>query len=131
MAYATTDDLGDYLSPDAPPANAARLLERASDLVDEMLIGAIYDVNDDGDPTDADVAAALTKATCAQAQFMMATGDETGAHTGGTVKVGDVQITRPASTGRSPGGGRYAPAALGALRVAGLRPVGPITRRYW
>lgn len=57
------------------PEDFDRLLERASELIDDYLRTAVYDVDDDGAPTDDDVIAALRDATCAQVEFWLA-GDE-------------------------------------------------------
>jgi hypothetical protein len=58
-----------------PPADLSRLLERASELIDDHCRTARYDVDDDDLPTDEGVAAALRDATCAQVEFWLA-GDE-------------------------------------------------------
>lgn len=82
MAYATTGELTAWL-PDGltVPADATRLLASASRAVDRMLmvLGAVYDVDTDNLPTDADVIVALRNATCAQASWWIETGDEQGA----------------------------------------------------
>lgn len=121
MAYATTNDLALYLGSDAP-ANADYLLELATDIVDELLIGVVYDVDDNDWPTDEDVLATLVKATCAQAAYMQMVGDPTNAQGAFTsVKIGEVSATR-ASAGGSTSQSIYAPNALRVLRVAGLKP---------
>ncbi|MFD5711328.1 hypothetical protein ACFWHW_13175 [Streptomyces pharetrae] len=118
MAYATEQQLIDYLAPDPAPANAAKVLDRASDDIDGLLIGAVYDTDSNGMPTDPKVQAALRKATLAQAEYLVATGDLTGAQRQwGRVQVGGVEYIRGTS-GTEPG--RIAPAALQALRVAGV-----------
>ncbi|MEU8556025.1 hypothetical protein AB0C80_18815 [Streptomyces anthocyanicus] len=117
MAYATEQQLIDYLAPDPAPANAAKVLDRASDDIDGLLIGAVYDTDADGMPTDPKVQAALRKATLAQAEYLVSTGDLTGAQRQWrSVRLGDAEYTR-ATTGTEPG--RIAPSALQALRVAG------------
>jgi hypothetical protein len=118
VAYATEQQLIDYLAPDAAPANAAKVLDRASDDIDGLLIGAVYDTDAYGMPTDARVQEALRKATLAQAEYLVATNDLTGAQRQwGTVSVGEVSYTR-GTTGMEPG--RIADAALQALRVHGF-----------
>lgn len=52
-----------------PPTDTERLLLRASELIDDYIRTAIYDVDTDGEPTDADDIAALRDATCAQVEF--------------------------------------------------------------
>jgi hypothetical protein len=131
VAYATTADFEDYLTPldVAVPSNAAGLLRLASDMVDELLIGAVYDHDDDGDPTDPTDQAALRKATCAQAHYLMTTGDLTGAQASlQSASVGSVSWTRASSAAGGVVQARYAPAAVAALRVAGLTP--NATRRW-
>ena len=58
-----------------PPEDIARLLERASELVDDYVRTAFYPVDVDGLPTEADHIAAFRDATCAQVEFWTA-GDE-------------------------------------------------------
>jgi hypothetical protein len=60
--------------PTDPPANADLLLRTASRVVDELLIGRVYDVDSDGLPTDTDVAQALQDATVSIALELEATG---------------------------------------------------------
>jgi hypothetical protein len=74
MAYATTQQLQTYTGA-TPPADATRLLGRASELIDDHIVTAIYDVDDQGNPTDAKIIAALADATCAQVEHWLA-GDE-------------------------------------------------------
>lgn len=74
--YATASDLEDYLRAD-PPADADRLLERASELLDaEVLLTAWYDVDDSLMPTNALVIAAFARATCAQVEFWGEVGEQ-------------------------------------------------------
>lgn len=74
MAYATSPELVTYTGATAP-ADATRLLARASDLIDDHIVTAVYNVNAAGAATDATVIAALRDATCAQVEFWLA-GDE-------------------------------------------------------
>ena len=57
------------------PADAARLLVRASEVIDQALRTAIYAVDTTGAPTDVAVIQVLADATCAQVEFWE-TGDE-------------------------------------------------------
>lgn len=119
-AHATTVDLiGDdesdgYLSQSyvevIDPDDISRLLARASELVD----GAVrqpYTTDDDGLATDADIAAALRDATCAQVEQWIEVGEENA-------------IDGLAGTPRSVGGGvrapELSPRALRILLNAGL-----------
>lgn len=127
MAYATVDDFEAYLDGEALPSNAARLLDTASDLIDDMLVGAIYDVDENGDPTDPADIATLKKATCAQAQYLAMLGDETGAQANfASASAGAVSFSRMigSSPSRTIVSARYAPQAVSILRTAGFLPVG-------
>jgi len=111
--YAETSDLVAML-PDGltAPADATRLLIRASRAIDSALRTAVYAVDDDGVPTDTLLAAALLDATCEQAAWWLETGDEQGV--AGTI------------TSAGSGGGPYwsggvpwlSPAAMDILRGA-------------
>lgn len=129
MAYATVQDFEDYLAPDALPSASGRLLERASTIVDEMVIGAVYSVDDEDMPTEPKVLAAFKSATLAQAHYMTVAGDETNALQGFiSVTQGSVSYSRATSssgTNSSATGSRYSSDAYGILRVAGLLPVTP------
>ena len=57
------------------PPDADRLLVRASEVIDQALRTAVYDVDTAGAPTNVAVIAALVGATCAQVEFWE-TGDE-------------------------------------------------------
>ncbi|MFR9794232.1 hypothetical protein ACL07V_37355 [Streptomyces sp. MB22_4] len=122
MAYATISDLEAWLAPDPAPANAARLLEQASDTIDAALIGAMYE------PTDPDVQDTLRRACVRQVHWMMERGDETGAQDDvQSMTTGQRSITRRNGTG--PGGSaapRVAPAAATVLRTSGLLTMWPL-----
>lgn len=117
MAYATVDDLTEYVDP--PPANAPLLLDRASRLVTRATLTAIYD------STDATIQAALRTATCEQVAAWVA-GEEDG--TGATpvytnVSIGSVTLGGRTSTAGAAGGARadeLAPQARLTLDEAGL-----------
>ncbi|MFJ4009464.1 hypothetical protein [Streptomyces sp. NPDC090026] len=114
--YATTTDLANYLRA-APPTGAARLLLRASELLDsDFLKAAVYDVDDAGMPTDALVVAAFRTAVCAQVEFWGETGEETDI-SGPTqgVTIGSVNLQYGTGTDR-PGPDYYAPKVARALR---------------
>lgn len=74
MLHATSEQLAAYTGA-AAPAEADRLLARASELIDSALLTASYAVDNTGTATDPEVLAALADATCAQAEFWL-TGDE-------------------------------------------------------
>lgn len=73
-AYATEAELTAFVG--SAVSDGARLLERASELVDSHVV-ATYDVDSSTDlPTDTDVAAALRDATCAQVEFWVEVGED-------------------------------------------------------
>jgi hypothetical protein len=75
VAHATDEQLAAYLGT-AAPADADRLLDRASELIDSALVTASYAVDSTGAATDAQVLAALADATCAQVEFWLASDEE-------------------------------------------------------
>lgn len=137
MAYATIVDLVNYLNGEDPPPGAERLLVRASEVIDDLLIGAVYPVDDDGMPTKPAHVDAFKRAACAQTQFMGAATkageDETGWSSRYTsVAVGSVSYSRAASPA-APGQTvipEAASQAVSVLRTAGLLPVSAYNFRY-
>lgn len=121
MPYATTEQLGTYLPDDlGVPEDAARLLGRASELVDDHIAAAVYDVNNQGVPTYQPVIDGLRDAVCAQVEFWL-TGDEEDDVLGPTqgIAVGGLQLQYGAGQNRATP--MYlAPRAARALRKAGL-----------
>lgn len=115
MAYATTAELAAYLGIDESdlPDDAGRLLERASEDVDYITLDRIDD--DDTDHTDA-----AKKATMAQVEMWLETGEQQAI--GGNVQgfqVGRLQVQYGAGSNRvAPIG--MAPRARRFLLLAGL-----------
>ncbi|WP_328683144.1 hypothetical protein [Streptomyces sp. NBC_00343] len=127
MAYATVEEFTDYLDPDPVPDNAARLLNRASKRLDSVLIGAVYETDENGLPTDPDLVEIFREAVCIQAQYIAALGDETGAMANvSQMSLGNQQIVRALSVVGS-GTPRVSPDMLELLQVEGLWPVYPYT----
>ena len=123
MPHATVADLEAWLAPEAAPDNAARLLEQASDAVDEILYGVAYD------STDPEVQAVLRKATVRQVHWMIERDDETGAQSDvQSMSVGQRSITRFSnSRGQQSGSAkRFAPQAVSVLRTSGLLQFWPL-----
>lgn len=119
MTYATAADVGTWLGG-TTPADADRLLSRASDLLDETLLTAVYDTDTAGLPTDSTVAAALRDAACAQVEFWTV-GDEEDDILGPVqgVAVAGLQVQYGAGDNRATP--MYlAPRAARILRTAGL-----------
>ena len=73
MPYATVSALEAWLAPEPAPANAVRLLSRASTAIDRALYGLAYDI------TDSAVRQTLSDACVQQVQWMVDRDDETGA----------------------------------------------------
>lgn len=125
MAYATPAELSAYTGQAlGVPTEDQRLLDRASEKVDAVLVGAYYATNAQGMPTDVNHIAALKNATCAQVEYWRDTGDEL--DTMGDfrqVTIGSLNMTR-ADSGRSRR--RLAPRAIDHLRLGGLLPITPV-----
>lgn len=119
--YATLDDLGAYLGSE-PPADCARLLARAQDLVDAAMTGSMYAIDAAGEnPTDAAVVAALRKATCAQVEWWLADGDEFDQMTKfSSFSIEGISVARASGVG--PRQYRLCDRAWDALRAAKLLP---------
>lgn len=119
MSYATNEQLTNFLGYPAPE-DAARLLVRASELIDDYTITAVYNVDSDDQPTDATVAGAFADATCAQVEYWL-TADEEDDILGPLqgVAVAALQLQMGAGTNRATP--MYlAPRAARHLRRAGL-----------
>lgn len=121
MAYATISDLEAWLAPEPAPAGAHRLLEQASDALDQALIGAMYE------PTDPGVQDVLRKACVRQVHWMMDRDDETGANNDlQSMSAGSRSFTRR-TVGEGAGAApRIAPQAVTVLRTSGLLTMWPL-----
>ncbi|WP_141575855.1 hypothetical protein [Actinomadura sp. WMMA1423] len=123
VAYATTGDLAEFLNTIPVWPGAERHLEQASEDIDELLIGAVYDVDANELPTDPKVKAAIIRATCAQAHYIRECGDETGGKSQFTsVHVGSMGYSRnrlisESGTRKS---SKYSDRAIAILRVERL-----------
>lgn len=124
MAYATPADLAALLAPAAAPANAERLLTRASRVIDTAIKCAVYDVDSDGDPTDPAIIAALRDATCEQAAYWIESGADEGLPSGySSVSIGSVSLSGGPGAAAGPPGtltGALAGQARAILDEAGL-----------
>lgn len=121
--YATTQDYATYLGS-APPG-IDLLLARATRLVDEALLSAVYAVDDDGMPTDSAVRSALRDATIEQAAYWVATGEDGSGATAeyANVSIGSVSLGRAQAGAGGGGSGAarpLAPQAYQILSQAGL-----------
>lgn len=121
--YATPEQLAAWTGQPAP-ADAERLLARASADVDAALLCAYYRTSDAGMPIDPPVVQALADATCAQVEYQLATGDDGTGAAGrwGSVSIGPVSLSDRRDDPRTPGDVDLAPRAHRALMGAGLLP---------
>lgn len=122
MAYASVSDLEEWLAEPVPD-NAVRLLEQASDAVDELLYGVAYDA------TDPEVQAVLRKATIRQAHWAIERDDETGAQADvQSMSVGQRSVTRysKGAGGSSGSAPRFAPQTVSVLQTSGLLQFMPL-----
>lgn len=122
MVYATTAQLASFLgTPEgALPADAGRLLQRGSELVQDSTVTAVYDVDSSGLPTLPAAVTAFQGATCAQVEYWLA-GDEEDDVLGPLqgMSAGSQQQQYGAGTNRATP--MYlAPRAARILRLAGL-----------
>lgn len=128
LVYATPQELAAWLGLTDPPAGASLALRDASLVVDGLLVGAVYDVDETGAPTDQEVIDALRDATCAQAVFKPK-GDNLPSDDGG--KVASVKVDKVSkSYAVSPTTGAVvddpvSSQAVSILRLAGLVPAHP------
>ena len=123
-AVATASDWQNLLHV-TPPDNAEYLLALATEDVDDLIVGAVFDTVA-GLPADPDLLAALKLATVVQAVFLADGKDPSGGAAAiQEVTVGGVRYTRAARGDRP---GRYSPRAQGILQRAGLIPVAPYHR---
>lgn len=128
--YATASDYAAYAEEpfDGDEATLTKRLRRASSVIDGLTRLAVYRMDDDGMPFDADVADAFRDATCAQVEFWETTDDPTGAEsTMGPVRIGSVSlggtgVGGSAQNTRSASDSRIAAEAVEILRNAGLTP---------
>ncbi|MEW1843143.1 hypothetical protein AB0392_34825 [Nonomuraea angiospora] len=130
VVYATAADYAAYTGQPAP-AGIDAVLARASERIDELLVTAVYNVDPVTElPTDPKEAAAIARATCAQAAWSLAVGDPYGvAAAFKDVQIGSVKLSR--AGGGETGPARHAPDAAAILRTAGLLPGFVIDHGAW
>lgn len=121
--YATPEQLTAWTGQPAP-ADAERLLARASEDVDDALLTAVYAVDSLGMPTDPAIVTTLTEAVCAQVEYQLATGDDGTGAAGkwGSVVIGPVSLGDRRDAPQAAGDVDLAPRAQRALTRAGLLP---------
>ena len=110
------------------PPDAARLLVRASEVIDQALRTAIYAVDTTGAPTDAAVIQVLADATCAQVEFWE-TGDEEDDILGpvDSLSLAGMSVKMSANQGDRVSPTYLAPRAHRILVNAGLRDGQPVS----
>ncbi|WP_428956222.1 hypothetical protein [Streptomyces sp. cg35] len=115
-SYATVSDLEAWLTPEPAPANAARLLDRASTAIDRALYGLAYDKDDP------EVQEVLSRACVRQVHWLIGRDDETGAQDDvASMSTGQRSFTRRApKDGESASSQRLAQSAADVLKVSGL-----------
>lgn len=117
MIYATTTDT-DLATEDQ--------LERASLAVDRALIGALYDTDSTGMPTDPKILAALKQATIFQARAIAAVDAGPGLKSSSLGSASYSYADRIPDGITLPAGGGLCPDAESVLQLAGLTPAGVI-----
>ena len=109
---------------DLPEREALSLLHRATPLIEGLTTTARYAVDEEGLPTDLDVAEAFRDAVCAQACWF----DETGDPSGASARYNSLSLGSFSASGGGTGSGtnttaatsRIAPEAVQILQTAGL-----------
>jgi hypothetical protein len=103
MVFATAAEYESYTGQPAP-ANAARLLARASRLISQETKAALYDVDASGYPSDPDVRRAFRDATSAQVSVWAdrdaaaaGTSDDLASTPWTSVKAGELSFSRPSA----------------------------------
>lgn len=109
-----------------PDNLAAVALRRATEVIDRALIGAVYATDADGMPTEAGTVNVFMRATCAQAQFILANNDFANVKSQySSTSMGGVSQSR-ASSAQNQMFPPLAPQAAAILQVAGVLPSAPL-----
>lgn len=88
---------------DGTPEKLAKRLRSASIEVEKATRFSVFDADDDGYPTDADISDAFKEATCAIVEYWEETDDPTGAEAlAGAVKIGSVSLGTSTQTRERP-----------------------------
>ncbi|HWU31062.1 MAG TPA: hypothetical protein VN041_18425 [Microbacterium sp.] len=130
--YATLGDYNDVAEVEWPATDVDTLNKRlraASIEVDKLTRLSVFAADDDGYPTDPDIADAFTEAACAIVEYWQETDDPTGADAfAGAVKIGSVSLGTTSSSQDSMSDAeklrrRIGSRAIDILMNAGLVPV--------
>jgi hypothetical protein len=125
--YATGADYGRLAEDDfeGDEQKLGKRLRAASIEVEKLVRLAVYDTDDDGYPTDSDVAEAFTEATCAIVEHWSITDDPTGAEAIlGAVKIGSVSLGGQSNKAGDQMAGEKLAARIGSRAVDILRNTG-------
>lgn len=124
--YATTADYAAHLVA-TTPAGARRALLEASRDIEKLLLCAVYPVDANLKPTDAEHIKAFRDATCMQAEYLRENSDEfgVGAAQYHQMSIATINLTRAYGQSGSAAPGRYSARAIDRLQAAGLNTVGP------
>lgn len=117
MSYATLAELETYTGAPANPDDE-RLLERASEVMDDLLVASVYAVDTNGNPVLATHIDALRDAVCAQVEWWRETGDELGT----TSRYSNLHLGPASIQLRGSRNTRISPRAITALHRAALLP---------
>jgi hypothetical protein len=109
-----------------PSQRVTIALQRASEQIDVALVAAVYRTDADGMPLDPSLTAALSRATSAQAQYVIAANDDANIKREyASTSVGGVSASRAAGM-QALALPPIAPQALAILRVEGVLPASPL-----
>lgn len=126
--YATLTDYNTVAEEDWPADDEATLTKRlraASIEVEKITRLSVFDVDEDGYPTDPMISDAFTEATCAIAEYWGITDDPTGAEvTAGAVKIGSVSLGTTSSSQDSASPSEKLQRRIGARAIDILSNVG-------
>jgi hypothetical protein len=125
--YATVSQYQDFTGDTNSPAQSVTAtLRAASEVIDRAMIGAVYRTDADSMPTDPGIISIFMRATCAQAQFMIANNDPANVKSQyAYTSQGGMQVSR----GKSAQGQIFpplAPRAAGILQTVGALPGAPL-----
>lgn len=125
--YASVADYRAWSDDSWTPAQIiSTKLRRASEQLDVALVSAVYRVDADGMPLDAQVANCFMRACCAQTQYVLAVNDDANVKREySSTSVGGVSAVRSAKM-QGLALPPIAPQALAILRVAGVLPAAPL-----
>jgi hypothetical protein len=124
--YATSVDYQAFTGQTPPSDITVQLADATRMLEASVFRFCLFDVDEEGYPSNATVRHAFTEAVCAQARWFDDVGDSTGAASAGwgSVSLGSAQLSRSVTSvsGASSPAREVAPAVLDALQAPDLTP---------